>query len=408
MKVSEKIIHTWNAFMNRAPTGYQMDLGSGSSYRPDRQIFHYGNERTIIASIYTRIGIDVAQNKIEHVRVNEDERYEETMDSTLNYCLNVSANLDQTGRELIQDAAMSLMDEGYIAVVPVETSVPPVPSGAYEIESLRVGRIVEWYPKDVRVDLYDERDGQHHEIIVPKLETAVIQNPLYEVMNAPNSTLQRLNRTLNDLDKVNSQVSSEKLDIIFQVPYTIRSEKRHNMAERRRKELEDQLSGSKYGIGYIDSTEHVIQLNRPIDNNLMDQAEYLTSMLYSQLGLTKGVFDGTADEKELLNYRNRTVEPILKAIIQELERKFLTKTARTQGQRIMFFIDPFRMATASEFAEIADRLTRNAIVSSNEVRSEIGYKPSKDPDADILRNKNLNADKNASAIQNGSESSEKE
>lgn len=406
MGVINSFKHAWNAFMNRAPTA-SYDYGYSSSRPLDRSYFNYGNEGTILASIYNRIGIDVAQNRIEHVRVNEDGRYEETIDDELNQCLTVDANLDQTGRELIQDIAISMMDEGYVAVIPVDTSIPPVPSGAYIINSLRTGKIIEWYPKDVRVEAYDERDGQHHELVLPKKEVAIIQNPLYEVMNSPNSTLQRLKSTLHKLDKIDDQLSSEKLNIIFQSPYMVRSERSKQRAEKRREELESQLENSKLGIGFIDAAERVIQLNRPIDNNMIEQINYLEKTLYAQLGLTQGVFDGTADEKEILNYRNRTIEPILMAIIQEMERKFLTKTARTQGQRIRYYVSVFRMATAKEFTDMSDSLTRNAIISTNEVRSEMGIKPSKDPDADALRNKNLNADKNQTSeltdIQNGGE-----
>lgn len=403
MTIGNRLQHAWNVFRNREPT---QDRGPSYSRRPDRYLLSIGNERTITASIYTRIGIDVSSNRIEHVILNDDGEYEETVDSPLNNCLTMEANLDQTGRELIQDIAISMMDEGYVAVVPVETTIPPVPSGAYEILSLRVGRIIEWMPEHVRVDLYDERRGQHYDIIMPKKEIAIIQNPLYEVMNGPNSTLQRLVRTLGNLDKVDDQISSEKLDIIVQVPYSVRGERRQGMAEERRKEIETQLRGSKHGIAWIDGMEKVIQLNRPVENNLLAQVEYLTSMLYSQLGLTQGVFDGTADEKELLNYRNRTIEPILSTICNEMTRKFLTKTARTKGQRIQFFSNPFRMVTLTEIAEVADTFTRNEILSSNNIRAIIGFKPSKQPEADELRNKNLNRTDNPLSndhqLQNGS------
>lgn len=397
MKVSTRIQHAWNAFMNRAPTNYNQDLGFSSASRPDRQLISLGNERTIIASIYTRIGIDVAQNKIEHVRLDEEGKYHETIKSTLNECLTVSANIDQTGRELIQDIVMSMMDEGCVAVVPTVCDIPPVPSGAFDIIEMRTGKIIEWYPEHVRVNIYDDRRGQHYELIVPKKEVAIIQNPLYEVMNGPNSTLQRLIRTLNHLDSIDSKIASKKLDLLIQVPYSIHTMKRQKMANIRRDEIEKQVASSEMGIAYIDGMERVIQLNRPVENNLLAQAEYLTSMLYSQLGLTQGVFDGTAEEKEILNYQNRTVKPFITAIVEEMSRKFLTKTARTQGQTIMYFIDPFKMASAEEFAEMSDRLTRNAILTSNEVRAKMGYKPSSDPDADALRNKNLNKDKNDGA-----------
>lgn len=400
------LAHSFNVFRNRSPNNFHG--GYLSTTPPDRHNLTLGNERTIIASIYNRIGIDVSQYTLKHIKIDDDELYVETMKSSLNECLVRSANLDQTGRELILDAAISLMDEGYIAIVPTVTSVPPVPSGAYDIESLRVAKILEWAPAEILVDIYNEWSGKHENVSVKKRETAIISNPLYYVMNEPNSTLQRLVRTLMDSDKVDSQISSEKFNLIFQVPYQVRTDKTRKRVENRREDLEKQIGESKHGIAYIDGSERVIQLNRPIENNLTKQVEYLTSTLYSQLGLTQGVFDGSADEKEIKNYQNRTVKPILLAITEEMERKFLTKTAITQGQRIAFFLNPFGMASASEFADISDSLTRNAILSTNEVRSEIGYKRSDQPGADELRNKNLNADKNSeNALQNGIKDLEK-
>lgn len=348
------------------------------------------NERTIIASIYNRISIDVAAVKIHHVRKDINGRYTETIDSSLEERLNLSANSDQTGRAFIQDVVMSLFDEGCVAIVPVETSSDPSRSGSYDILSLRVGRVVEWYPEHVNVDIYNEWSGERQQVILRKRDIAIVQNPLYSVMNESNSTLQRLNRKLSLIDKVDEQTGAQKLDLIIQLPYTIKSEARRAQAEKRRKEIEFQLAESQYGVAYTDGTERITQLNRPVENNLLDQVKDLTESLYSQLGLTKEVFDGTANEQTMLNYYNRTIEPVVAAICNAMEWKFLTKTARTQGQGIAYFNDPFRLVPVTDLAEIADKFTRNEILSSNEVRAIMGYRPYDDPRADELRNKNLN------------------
>jgi hypothetical protein len=383
----DRIQHAWNAFTNKDPTYI---YGQGSSYRPDRVRLMINNERSIITSIYNRIAIDVAAISLEHVRLDDDRRYVETIKSHLNDALTLSANKDQTGRGLIQDTAMSMCDEGCIAVVPVETIGDPLLSDSYDISSLRTAKIIEWYPDYVRLRLYNDRNGQRQEITLPKSMVAIIENPLYAVMNEPNSTLQILISKLNILDAIDQQSGSGKLDLIIQLPYIIKTQARREQAENRRKDIEDQLSGSKYGIAYTDGTEKVTQLNRPAENNLMAQIEYLTSMLYSQLGITESVLDGTADEATMLNYFNRTIEPFLSAIRDEMKRKFLTRTAISQNQSIEFFRNPFKLAPVSQIADIADKFTRNAILSSNEMRGIIGYKPSDDPKADELSNKNLN------------------
>ena len=385
-------MHAWDAFRSRDQAEYyQNNMGPSTSTRPDKPRLTLGNERSIISAVYTRLAIDVSSVAIQHVRLDQNGRYLSIEPSSLNDCLNVEANIDQTGKALIHDAVLSMFDEGCIAIVPVETSRDINKTGSYDIESLRTGKILEWYPSFVKVRVYNERSGQKEDVIMPKKDVAIIENPLYAVMNEPNSTLKRLIYKLNLLDSIDEQSGSGKLDLIIQLPYVVKTEARKIQAESRRKDLEVQLSGSKYGIAYTDGTEKVTQLNRPAENNLMKQIEYLTSMLYSQLGLTESVFNGTADEKEMLNYYNRTIEPILTAITEEMVRKFLTKTARTQFQSIMYFRDPFKLVPVNELADIADKFTRNEILSSNDLRAIIGYKPSKDPKADELRNKNLNS-----------------
>lgn len=387
-----RLKHAWNAFTNKDPTEVYRDIGTVSSYyyRPDRPRLTGGNEKTITTAIYNRIAIDIAAVDIKHVRLDENKRYLSEIDSGLNSCLNIEANLDQTGRALIQDIVMSLMDEGCVAVVPVDTTIDPAVSSSYEINTLRVGKIVEWYPKHVKVYLYNDRSGKKEYVTLPKSTVAIIENPLFAVVNEPNSTMKRLVRKLALLDVVDEQSSAGKLDMIIQLPYVIKSESRREQAEKRRKDIENQLAGSKYGIAYTDGTEKITQLNRSLDNNLLKQVEYLTNMLYSQLGITQAVMDGTADEKTMLNYNNRTIEPILLAIVDEFKRKFLTKTARSQGQSIEFFRDPFRLVPVNDIAEIADKFTRNEIMTSNEIRQIVGMKPADDPKADMLVNSNLN------------------
>lgn len=387
-----RLKHAWNAFTNKDPTEYRRDIGASYGYggRPDRIRLTRGNERTISASIYTRIAMDVASIDIKHVRLDKNKRYLEDIESGLNNCLTLEANIDQTGRAFMQDVVMSLMDEGCIAIVPVDTTTNPTISNSYEINSLRVGKIVAWYPKHVTINLYNDQTGQKQDVTLPKSMVAIIENPLYAVINEPNSTMKRLVRKLALLDAVDEQSSSGKLDMIIQLPYVIKSESRRQQAEKRRLDIENQLSGSKYGIAYTDGTEKITQLNRSLDNNLLKQVEYLTSMLYSQLGITQTVMDGTADEKTMLNYNNRTIEPIISAIVDEMKRKFLTKTARSQGQSIEFFRDPFRLVPVNVIAEIADTFTRNEIMTSNEIRHVIGMKPSDDPKADMLVNSNIN------------------
>lgn len=386
----DRLQHAWDVFRNGQPYVVYKDYGGGSSRRPDRVRLTPGNERSIITSVYNRIAVDVSSILIQHVRSDKDGQFLEGVQSDFNECITTEANLDQTGRSFMQDVVMSMFDEGCVAIIPVETSFDPEISESYKIHALRTGQIIEWLPSHVRVKVYNEKIGRKEEITVPKSFVAIIENPFYAVMNEPNSTSQRLIRKLNLLDAIDEQSGSGKLDIIIQLPYVIKTPARREQAETRRKEIEMQLSGSKYGIAYTDGTEKVTQLNRPAENNLMKQIEYLTSMLYSQLGITTSVLDGTADEKTMLNYYNRTVEPILSAIIDEMKRKFLTKTARSQNQTIMPFRDPFKLVPVSELAEIADKFTRNAIMTSNEIRPKIGLKPSKDPKANELSNKNLN------------------
>ena len=386
-----RLKHAWNAFINNKDSTINYGvLGSSYYYRPDRQRFTGGNERTIVTSVYNRIALDVSAVEIKHVRIDENDRYKETINSGINSCFNTEANIDQTGRAFIQDIVMSMLDEGCVAIVPIDTTTSPVNSNTYDILSMRTGKILQWYPNHVQVRVYNEKTGNKEDIILPKSSVGIIENPLYAVINEPNSTMQRLIRKLSLLDAVDEQSGSGKLDLIIQLPYTIKTEARRKQAEMRRKEIEMQLTGSKYGIAYTDGTEHITQLNRPIENNLMKQIEYLTSMLYSQLGITQSILDGTADEKTMLNYYSRTIEPIISAIVDEMKRKFLTKTARSQGQSFLFFRDPFKLVPINDIANVADTFTRNEILSSNEIRQLIGIKPSSDPKADMLRNSNLN------------------
>lgn len=391
MGIRDRLQHAWNAFVyNDNNYVDPQNLGGLSTFKPDRVHFSRGVERSIVTSVYNRLALDVSSIAIKHVRLDENGRFKEEVDSGLQNCLNVEANIDQTGRAFLQDVVMSMLDEGCVAIVPVDTTIDPAKSGSYEINTMRTGKILEWYPAHVRVRVYNDKKGIHEELTLPKSSVAIIENPLYAVINEPNSTMQRLIRKLNLLDVVDEQTSSGKLDLIIQLPYVIKSEARRKQAEERRKDIEMQLSGSKYGIAYTDGTERITQLNRPAENNLMKQVEYLTSMLYGQLGLTQGIMDGSADDKTMLNYYNRTIEPILAAIVDEIKRKFLTKTARSQKQTIMYFRDPFKLTPVVDLAEIADKFTRNEIMTSNEIRQIVGMKPADDPSADELRNKNLN------------------
>lgn len=389
LSVGSRFKNAWNAFRNREPTKVFQDIGYGYSYRPDRFRLTRGNERSIVTSVYNRIALDVAAIDIQHVQLDAEGQFCDVVQSGLNNCLSTEANLDQTGRAFIQDAVMSMMDEGCIAIVPVDTDDDPDDTTGYQILSMRVGRIRDWYPKHVRVELYNEEKGRKQDIVVPKSTVAIVENPLYAVINEPNSTMQRLIRKLNLLDAVDEQSSSGKLDLIIQLPYVIKTEARRKQAEKRRKDIEQQLAGSKYGIAYTDGTERITQLNRSLENNLMKQIEYLTSMLYSQLGITQSILDGTADDKTMLNYYSRTIEPIIAAIVDEMKRKFLSKTARSQNNSIKFFRDPFKLVPVADLAEISDKFTRNEIATSNEIRQVIGWKPSDDPKADELRNSNL-------------------
>lgn len=389
LSVGSRFKNAWNAFRNREPTKVFQDIGYGYSYRPDRFRLTRGNERSIVTSVYNRIALDVAAIDIRHVQLDAEGQFCDVVQSGLNNCLSTEANLDQTGRAFIQDAVMSMIDEGCIAIVPVDTDDDPDDTTGYQILSMRVGRIRDWYPKHIRVELYNEETGRKQDIVVPKSTVAIVENPLYSVINEPNSTMQRLIRKLNLLDAVDEQSSSGKLDLIIQLPYVIKTEARRKQAEKRRKDIEQQLAGSKYGIAYTDGTERITQLNRSLENNLMKQIEYLTSMLYSQLGITQSILDGTADDKTMLNYYNRTIEPIIAAIVDEMKRKFLSKTARSQNKSIKFFRDPFKLVPVADLAEISDKFTRNEIATSNEIRQVIGWKPSNDPKADELRNSNL-------------------
>ncbi len=391
MAIVDRIKHAWNAFVgidsqndfayNRGPMTY--------GGRPDRPRMLFGNERSIISSIYTRLGIDCAAIDILHVRLDDEKRYLEDVDSGLNNCLTIEANIDQAARAFRQDIVMTMFDKGTVAVVPVDTTINPNVSGSFDIKTMRVGHIVGWYPQHVKVDVWNENEGRRQEVTLDKKFVAIVENPLYSVMNEPNSTLQRLIRKLNMLDNMDEQVSSGKLDMIIQLPYVIKSEQRRVDANRRRTEIEDQLRGSKYGIAYTDGTEKITQLNRPVENNLLKQIEWLTSQLYAQLGLTPEVMTGTADEATMKNYHNRTIEPIITAIVEAMRRTFLTKTARSQKQSIMAFRDPFKMVPLADIAEIADKFARNEILSSNEIRQFIGIKPAKDPKADMLINSNM-------------------
>lgn len=392
MGFTDRLAHAWNAFKGRDPTppGF---WGSSSGYRPDRMRFSRGNERSIITAVYNRIAIDVSAITIQHIQTDGEGRFSEVRSSGLNECLTLSANVDQTGRAFLQDLVQSMFDEGCVAAVPIDTDDSPegenTIAGSFDVDSIRAGKIIDWMPKHVRLYVYNELTGRKEEIVMPKKAVAIIENPFYSIMNESNSTVQRLIRKLNLLDAIDEQSGSGKLDMIIQLPYVVRSDARKKDAQRRRKELEDQLANGKYGIAYIDGTEKVTQLNRSVGNNLMSQIEYLVNLMYSQLGITQSIMDGTADEATMLNYYNRTIEPIVSAIADEMKRKFLTKTARTQGQSIFFYRDPFKLVPVSQVAEIADKFTRNEVMSPNEVRQVIGLKPSKDPTSDELRNRNL-------------------
>lgn len=395
MALMDRLKHAWNIFKNKDPTQVNWNIGPSYGYRPDRMRYTRGNERSIVTAVYNRIAMDVAAVNLKHIRLDENDRYKETIDSGLNNCLSIEANLDQTGRAFIQDLVASMLDEGCVAAVPTDADDEPEDSGNFKVYTLRTGKILEWYPRHVKVDVYNEQEGQRQQIIIPKSTVPLIENPMYSVMNEPNSIYQRLVRKLTLLDVVDEQTSSGKLDLIVQLPYIIKTEARREQAEKRRKDIEKQLSEGKYGIAYTDGTERITQLNRPVENNLMKQIEYLTSMFFSQLGITQSILDGTADEKTMLNYYNRTIEPILSAIADEMKRKFLTPTARSQKQTIAYFRDPFKLVPVNDIAEIADKFTRNEIMTSNEIRQVIGMKPSSDPNADVLRNKNLSDSSNA-------------
>ncbi len=390
LSITDRMKHAFNAFMNRDPTAYyNRNLGSSYSIRPDRPRLSRGNERSIITAIFNRIAMDVAAIDIMHCRLDENNRFIEQIDSGLNNCLNLEANVDQSGRAFIQDAVMSMLDEGVVALVPVDTDLNPASTDSYDILTMRTGKILEWYPAHVKVRLYNDRTGEKEDLMLAKRDVAIIENPLFAIVNEPNSTMQRLMRKLSLLDVTDEQTASGKLDLIIQLPYVVKSEARREQANRRRKDIEQQLAEGKYGIAYTDGTEKITQLNRSVENNLMKQVEYLTNMVYSQIGITQSVLDGTADEKTMLNYNNRTVEPIVSAIVDELKRKFLTKTARTQLQSISFFRDPFKLVPVNDIAEIADKFTRNEIMTSNEIRQIVGMKPSNDPKADQLINSNI-------------------
>lgn len=398
-----RLKHAWNAFMNRDPTGGNYwNIGGGYSHRPDRPRFGMRNERSIVTSVYNRIALDSAALKIQHSRTDGDGSFLSVIHSGLNDCLNLEANVDQTGRAFLQDVVLSMLDEGSVAIVPVDTNFDPKITGGYDVLSMRTGRIVNWFPQHVRVDVYNEATGRREELVLPKKMVAVVENPLYAVINEPNSTMQRLIRKLGILDAIDEQSGSGKLDLIIQLPYMVKTPTRKKQAEDRRADIENQLTGSKYGIAYTEATERITQLNRPVENNLMSQIEYLTSMLYSQLGITQSVLDGTADEKTMLNYYNRTIEPIVSAVVDEMKRKFLTKTARTQNQSIVFFRDPFKLVPVNDLAEIADKFTRNEILTSNEFRPIIGFRPSDDPKANQLNNSNIRGPMDGGASEDGS------
>ena len=404
MGLIERVQRGWNAFRNRDPTFNFQNLGEISYYRPDRPRFTRGNERSIVTSVYNRIALDASSICVQHVRLDNNGRFLSVIDSGLNNCLTLDANIDQTGRAFIQDAVMSMLDEGCVAIFPVETDVDPESTESYKINSMRTGKIIEWRPEHVKIRAYDDRIGRQSDIILKKSMVAIVENPLYAVINEPNSTMQRLIHKLNLMDVTDEQTASGKLDLIIQLPYVIKTPARQQQAEERRKSIEMQLASSKYGIAYTDGTEHITQLNRSVENNLMKQVEYLTNMLYGQLGITQTILDGTADDKTMLNYYNRTIEPIMSAIVDEMKRKFLTKTARSQGQSIMFFRDPFKLVPVNDIAEIADKFTRNEIMTSNEIRQIIGIKPSEDPKADQLLNSNISHP--AEEIEGVSESTE--
>ena len=389
LTIGSRLKNAWNAFTNRDPTRWYESVGSGYSSRPDRPRLSRGNERSIITSIFNRIALDVASVGIKHCRLDENGRYIEDINSSLNECLNLEANIDQTGRAFIQDVVMSMLDEGCVAIIPVDTTADPKITSSYDVLSMRTGKILEWYPAHVKVRIYNDRTGEKEDVTLPKKQVAIIENPLYAVVNEPNSTMQRLIRKLSLLDVTDEQTASNKLDLIIQLPYVIKTEARRKQAEDRRKDIESQLSGSKYGIAYTDGTEKITQLNRSVENNLMNQIQYLTDMVYIQLGITTEVLNGTADEKTMLNYYNRTIEPIVSAIVDEMKRKFLSKTARSQMQTVAYFNDPFKLVPVNDIAEIADKFTRNEIMTSNEIRQVIGMKPSSDPKADQLVNSNI-------------------
>ena len=384
-----RLQHGWNAFANARDPTLEYSTGPGYYYRPDRPRFTRGNERSIVTSVYNRIALDVSAISIQHVRLDNNGRFSSVIESGLNNCLTLDANMDQTGRAFIQDVVMSMLDEGCVAIVPVDTTLDPAVTSSFDINTMRVGKIIEWRPKHVKVRIYNEKTAKKEEVILSKKEVAIVENPLYAVMNEPNSTMQRLIHKLSLLDITDEQTASGKLDLIIQLPYVIRTEAKKQQAENRRKDIEMQLAGSKYGIAYADGTEKITQLNRSVENNLMKQIEYLTNNLYGQLGITQTILDGSADDKTMLNYYNRTIEPIVSAIVDEMKRKFLTKTARSQGQSILFFRDPFKLVPVNDIAEIADKFTRNEILTSNEIRQIIGIKPSEDPKADELRNSNI-------------------
>ena len=390
MELFNRLKHGWNAFVNNRDPTYMPDLGVSYSYRPDRPRLTRGNERSIVTSVYNRIALDVAAIDILHCKLDNNNRFVSVIPSKLNNCLSLDSNIDQTGRAFKQDIVMSMLDEGCVAIVPTVTTFNPEVTGSFDIETMRTGKILEWYPAHVKVRVYNEKTGNKEDIILPKNSVSIIENPLYAVINESNSTMQRLIRKLSLLDVTDEQTASGKLDLIIQLPYVIKTEARRQQAEARRKDIEMQLASSKYGIAYADGTERITQLNRSVENNLMKQVEYLTNLLFSQLGITQTILDGTADEKTMLNYYSRTIEPIVSAIVDEMNRKFLTKTARTQKQKILFFRDPFKLVPVNDIAEIADKFTRNEILTSNEIRQIVGFKPSKDPKADQLINSNLN------------------
>ena len=393
LTIGSRIKHAWNAFLNNKDPTYNYGSGTGYYYRPDRPRLTRGNERSIVTSVYNRIALDTAAIRINHCITDKNGRFSEIKESRLNACFNLEANIDQTGRAFIQDVVLSMLDEGCVAIVPVDTTFNPKVTGSYDIESMRTGKILQWYPDKIKVRVYNDCTGNKEDIVLPKSAVGIIENPLYAVMNEPNSTMQRLIRKLSLLDVTDEQTASGKLDLIIQLPYVIKTEARRREAEKRRTEIEQQLAGSKYGIAYADGTEKIVQLNRSLENNLMKQIEYLTTMLFSQLGITQSILDGTADEQTMLNYYSRTIEPIISAIVDEVKRKFLTKTARSQNQTILFFRDPFKLVPVNNIAEIADKFTRNEIMTSNEIRQIVGMKPSDDPKADQLVNSNLNQSK---------------